>query len=232
MHRSGSSCLTGSLQAAGLYLGEVFTHNPYNTKGNRESAKVTNLNTALLRYNGGDWDQPPTCLHWNDEHRMARDAIVEEMVNSGRSPWGFKDPRSTFTLPFWQEIIPTPQLVASFRHPAAVAASLSARNGFSVELSLKLWTTYNRRLLDYMEESEFPIVCFDVPKKQYLNDIKRVSRVLGLQPETAKTPFFDLGLRSQSATWMSSTDLPEDTLEVYADLMSLYNRQLATGEQR
>lgn len=37
MHRSGTSCLAGSLQEAGLYLGEVNTAAPHNAKGNRES---------------------------------------------------------------------------------------------------------------------------------------------------------------------------------------------------
>ena len=45
MHRSGTSCLAGSLQQAGLELGDVFTSNPFNKKGNREHRDVmTSLN--------------------------------------------------------------------------------------------------------------------------------------------------------------------------------------------
>jgi len=38
MHRSGTSCLAGSLQELGLYLGEVYDQNPHNPRGNRENA--------------------------------------------------------------------------------------------------------------------------------------------------------------------------------------------------
>ena len=36
MHRSGTSCLTGSLQDKGLYLGQVSQRGTFNKKGNRE----------------------------------------------------------------------------------------------------------------------------------------------------------------------------------------------------
>ena len=35
MHRSGTSCLTGIMQRMGIELGEVFTENEFNKKGNR-----------------------------------------------------------------------------------------------------------------------------------------------------------------------------------------------------
>ncbi len=35
MHRSGTSCLAGSLQQGGMYLGDVYEHSPHNIKGNR-----------------------------------------------------------------------------------------------------------------------------------------------------------------------------------------------------
>jgi len=225
MHRSGTSCLTGSLQLAGLYLGEVFTKNPFNKKGNRESARVMDLNTALLQYNDGDWDNPPDTLDWNDEHRKERDAIVEQLKQSNQSPWGFKDPRTTFTLPFWKEVIPTPQLVASFRHPASVAASLSARNGFSDDFSFNLWSKYNRRLLAYLEQEAFPIVCFDMPSERYLNDIAHICRILELKPDSSEGPFFEADLRSQSASGSVDIELPDETTEIYAGLMSHYNSQ-------
>ena len=38
MHRSGTSCLTGIMQALGVHLGEVFTESTWNKKGNRENA--------------------------------------------------------------------------------------------------------------------------------------------------------------------------------------------------
>ena len=48
MHRSGTSCLAGSLQQQGVYLGEVHEWNPHNLKGNRENPHIMALNEGLL----------------------------------------------------------------------------------------------------------------------------------------------------------------------------------------
>ena len=59
MHRSGTSLLTGSLEAAGLYLGEVNNEAPFNRKGNKENESIRELNDALLERNGAAWNRPP-----------------------------------------------------------------------------------------------------------------------------------------------------------------------------
>ena len=43
MHRSGTSCLTGSLQACGLELGKFHASNKHNKKGNRENQDIIDL---------------------------------------------------------------------------------------------------------------------------------------------------------------------------------------------
>ena len=58
MHRSGTSCLTGSLQQGGLFLGKHHTWNEYNRKGNRENQDVVNLHEAIFKANGLDWKHP------------------------------------------------------------------------------------------------------------------------------------------------------------------------------
>lgn len=68
MHRSGTSCLAGSLQHNGLYLGDVHTWNPYNVKGNRENEKIINLNDDVMKFSGGSWDNPPTEIKWLNDH--------------------------------------------------------------------------------------------------------------------------------------------------------------------
>ena len=51
MHRSGTSCLTGSLQNSGLFLGECHTWNKHNERGNRENQKFVDLHDAILAAN-------------------------------------------------------------------------------------------------------------------------------------------------------------------------------------
>ena len=67
MHRSGTSCLTGTIEQCGVALGEVFTENPYNKKGNRESAQIQALNNDVLETNGGAWDRPVAVTKWTDQ---------------------------------------------------------------------------------------------------------------------------------------------------------------------
>ncbi|MFD2233067.1 hypothetical protein [Phaeospirillum tilakii] len=75
MHRSGTSCLTGMLEQAGLPLGEVNTVSRHNRKGNRENNEVMRLNDAVLAASGGRWDQPPPALCWDDLHRAERETL-------------------------------------------------------------------------------------------------------------------------------------------------------------
>ena len=103
MHRSGTSSLTGIAQQYGVELGEVFTENPHNRRGNREHAGIQALNNDVLTFNGGNWDRPVEVRHWNVELVERRDRIIEEISQRADTWWGFKDPRVMLTLPFWQE---------------------------------------------------------------------------------------------------------------------------------
>src|SRR2546430_4861601 len=121
MHRSGTSCLTGTLGEAGVFLGEVSTKNRFNPKGNRENQRILSLHQELLQANGGNWDDPPERVRWSDEHRAMRDAIIASYA--GKKIWGFKDPRALFTLDGWREALPQIELAGIVRDPVSVARS-------------------------------------------------------------------------------------------------------------
>ncbi len=127
MHRSGTSCLAGCLQEAGLELGDVVERAPHNPKGNRENLAIRSLNDDVLAYSNGAWDQPPENLRWTRGHRRRRDEIISGYAEF--SPWGFKDPRTVLTLPFCGEVLPHLLFAGTFRHPMAVAGSLAWRDG-------------------------------------------------------------------------------------------------------
>lgn len=197
MHRSGTSCLAGSLEEAGLYLGEVNTAAPHNAKGNRESRAIMDLQDDLLRANGGEWDAPPEQVVWPPEHRARRDAIIAGYPTD--RIWGFKDPRTLLTLSGWLEALPSVRFVGTFRHPLAVAASLYARNQVPVEKSLDLWVAYNRLLLDYQQRFEFPIVCFDWSPERYGQCLQALAPVLNLAVPAEGFAFFESALRRNVA---------------------------------
>jgi hypothetical protein len=43
-------------------------------------------------------------------------------------PWGWKDPRNTFTLPIWSEIFPNRKVIHVYRHGVDVSNSLKTKN--------------------------------------------------------------------------------------------------------
>lgn len=192
MHRSGTSCLAGSLEEAGLHLGTVITEAPHNAKGNRENKRIMDLQEEVLVHSGGSWDVPPARVVWTDEHRRRRDAII---ASYGDGPWGFKDPRTLVTLEFWLEALGSVDFVGTFRHPRLVAESLLARNGGELERWFDLWAAYNERLLALHDRHRFPIVRFDVEPDRYRRSLLAVVEALGLPAPTGHLRFFEPELR-------------------------------------
>jgi hypothetical protein len=202
MHRSGTSCLAGSLQQRGLFLGDVYEARPYNRKGSRENQRIMDLNDAVLGASGGAWDRPPQALRWDAAAAAERDAIVALLAaGAAGAPWGFKDPRALLTLPFWQEGMAGVRFAGTFRAPDQVARSLTARDpSIAVAAALDLWLDYNRRLLALHARAPFPLLDFDMPAGDYPGAVDAVARALHLPAATvAPGEFFDDGLRTAGA---------------------------------
>ncbi len=225
MHRSGTSCLTGSLQQKGLFLGEVFVKNPFNLKGNRENKDIMKLNDSILSFNNSSWDAPPRNIKWNNEHIKERDKIINRFIERGMPVFGFKDPRTIFTLPFWIEGLKNVFLIASFRNPVKVAASLNNRDGMSIPDGLRLWEKYNRELLELYKQQPFPLVNFDVNQKEYeLRIISVAKKLLLNKPLNNNTPFYDKTLISNTETEMLNT-IPDSIIDLYNTMLTTYNKQ-------
>ncbi len=216
MHRSGTSCLTGCLQEAGLHLGKVVTEAPHNLKGNRESLTIRELHEDVLAASGGGWDRPPVAVTWNAEHAARRDAIIAAFP-AGKV-WGFKDPRTLLVVALWREALPALRFVGTVRHPLAVAASLAARDGLPTARSLELWAAYSRTLLKYQQELGFELVSFDLPTERYLERVAAVANALGLTPPVGGFRFFDADLRHSAVP--AGARLSDDLAALYRRLLS------------
>lgn len=215
MHRSGTSCLAGSLQEAGLHLGTVITEAPHNAKGNRENKLIMDLQEDVLVHSGGRWDSPPAQVRWTDAHRVRRDAII---ASYGGGQWGFKDPRTLMTLDFWLEALGEVDFVGTFRHPSLVAQSLLARNGGELPRWLDLWLAYNERMLALHERYRFPVVRFDVEPDRYRRSLLAVVEALGLPPPGGHLRFFEPELRHHDEP--SGDDLPPRVRAMYERLLA------------
>lgn len=143
MHRSGTSMITRLLEQQGLFMG-------WRKDVNDEALFFLRLNEWLLAQTGHAWDNPPDAGDWPGEATLRqalcsglRDAlssldIIGYWGLSGilahrnpfgsESPWGWKDPRNTITLPLWLDVFPDARVVHIRRHGLDVAKSLTTRN--------------------------------------------------------------------------------------------------------
>jgi len=215
MHRSGTSWLAGSLQGRGLELGDVSLKNANNRRGNREHPTLLALHEGVLEDGGGSWRAPPAVAGWAPA-RLAtlRSFVIEMNARFGR--WGFKDPRTLLFLDTWRREVPQGlQPVGIFRHPGAVHQSLAARHpSLTPAGSARMWTLYNRRLLEEWRRAPFPLLRFDVSDDDRASALNDVCRTLALASYGAD--FFAADLMHHEGRH----DVPEVCAEVWAGLLA------------
>lgn len=217
MHRSGTSCLTGCLENAGLVLGDVQRANPHNPRGNLEDRSIMELHDEVLQSSGGAWDDPPLRVTWSEDQLQRAAAFLP---SDDESTVGFKDPRTLLTLSGWRSLVPKLALAGSFRHPARVVASLLARApGSSEQKWFGLWATYNQILLAEYEQRPFPLVDFDATPTDYVHQFQKASAALALA--NVHPAFYEGSLIHQ--TDLPDIDLPANVALLHQDLLEIVN---------
>ena len=150
MHRSGTSATTRGLKVLGVDLGDrLFSPMENNNeKGFWEDIEINSLNDEMLHALGRAWhylnpiqSDDIEVLHKNGYFLRAK-ALLCQKIND--TPiFGFKDPRVSKLLPFWQEVFSQCQLDVSYvwaiRNTLSVAESLAKRDGFDKTKSYLLW---------------------------------------------------------------------------------------------
>jgi len=142
MHRSGTSVLVQLLRQAGVFMGA-------DLQGNQESLIFLRINDACFRRCFSTWSNPfAIYLALSEETRIAElaqfalDSVAAnvgtylgsdqtqgiEALTQITTPWGWKDPRSTFTLPIWRYIFPELKVIHILRHGVDVASSVYQRD--------------------------------------------------------------------------------------------------------
>jgi hypothetical protein len=166
MHRSGTSVITGLLNAHGLNLGpehQLLGSSPTNPTGHFEHTGILQINEALLDKFGGSWNCPPKLAPmWEtgaELQGLAAEAAAHIRNLADRGPWGWKEPRTTMLLPFWQRLIPDLRYVICIRNPLEVAHSLVKRDGMTMNAGFELWRSYTRAALAHTN-GRFRILTF------------------------------------------------------------------------
>jgi hypothetical protein len=163
MMRTGTSVVARILELVGIHLGssdQLLETNRANPTGFWEHRAVIGLNDEILARFGGTWYEPPELPPgWEEDKRLAdlRSRFVESILPelSARSPWGWKDPRTSLTPPFWLGLVPSLGCIVCLRHPVEAARSLEAlpwaqrRMSDPFEQGLALWLRYTRSALEH-----------------------------------------------------------------------------------
>lgn len=195
MHRSGTSAFARLVNLLGVYLGpspRMLRPNPENPEGYWEHKLIMKLNERLLARFGGSWFKPPPLEEgWAETATatelapVARRIIDEDFA--GRRLWGWKDPRTCLTLPFWQRLIGEMRYIICLRNPLDVAASLSSRHGPhpSLQDGLALWLRYVRASLEHSAGRQRLLLFYEDLMGDWRTEMDRVAAFLGTPPLTA-----------------------------------------------
>ncbi|MEA2123861.1 MAG: hypothetical protein QOI80_643, partial [Solirubrobacteraceae bacterium] len=151
MHRSGTSAVTRCINLLGVPTcvpGDLNRDRTANLRGHWESATLVRRNEGLLRAAGAAWwCPPPLDADWTAIAGDQMPAAAAAFDHAHPTPsWVCKDPRTCVTAPFWQRALPHRLVyLLAVRHPLAVAASLTTRNGFTTPAGLAVWEGYMTR---------------------------------------------------------------------------------------
>lgn len=146
MHRSGTSLMVQILERCDVFMGA-------RQEMNHEALFFLGLNELVLDQSKATWDEPRNVKFLDSmvsgylvkalELALSSDArsiyLGEQMAGLYSSifdldiPWGWKDPRNTWTANLWLTLFPGAKVIHVYRHPVDVAASLRHREQIHAE---------------------------------------------------------------------------------------------------
>ena len=248
MHRSGTSLVAQLLHALGLDLGpeeHLMRPSPANPTGHWENEPITELNDDILTRLGGTWSRPPElAAGWertpelDDLRHQARELIRAEFAGSER--WGFKDPRTSLTLPFWQRILPPMRYVICLRNPVDVAFSLRARTEepLPFEEGVALWLAYVRSVLAATATHSQLVVFYEDLMVDPEPAVRRLATFIGNDQTEAAEAYARAAIRVglSESLWHHRTAVAnvvdEPRLPFHVKALYLALRLFAQGEER
>lgn len=160
MHRSGTTMISQILERLGIFLGSK-------KEINNEAIFFIKINDWIMRQFNASWDQPDN-MNFIDEKRIKtisnairrplkdirsieflglKKYLIYRDIKRLDIPWGWKDPRTTFTIDIWLEIFPGAKILHIYRNPIDVAESLRKRE---IELDKTFKMDLTKKLKEYL----------------------------------------------------------------------------------
>jgi hypothetical protein len=142
-----------------------------------EQRPIIELNDAIFDALGGSWWRPPEMpAGWQRRPEVealvprAREILASQFGETEGS-WGWKDPRTSLTLPFWRQVAPQARCVVCLRNPTDVASSLLRHepSSHTWDSAIALWLRYTAEALENSWGEERLLVSYE----DYFGDTER-----------------------------------------------------------
>ncbi|PYK51311.1 MAG: hypothetical protein DME20_02195, partial [Verrucomicrobia bacterium] len=222
--------LTRLLHACGLYLGtenDLMPPQSDNPDGFWEHLGFVALNDDVLHELGGAWDLPPMVgesftSSRLDPLRLKARLLIERFDSA--SVWGWKDPRNSLTLPFWQQLFPKLKTLIMVRNPLEAAHSMRKRNGSSYSFGLRLWEIYNRRLIEAVNGDERLVTHYDLFFQDPEFELRRIADFIGLSDAQVRSAAALVTTRRRHIHFtieqLIDARVSEEVIELYRGLLA------------
>jgi hypothetical protein len=217
--RSGTSAVAQLLHEAGLAAGnDLIEPDEHNEEGYFEERELIRINDAILEAAGvGAWFTTATRQQICDAASQHIDAM-RELAGAATPVW--KDPRLSWTLEPWLDVLPErPKIIVCLRSPAEVVASTLTYymlGGDEAERAVThVWRAQSERLLEIIDEYRLDAICVEYA-------------VLQANPKRALGPlsrFVGATLDARAVR----PDLQHHAAPIPADLTALYERLRRLG---
>lgn len=166
MHRSGTSLTASFFQALGVDVGaNLYEADQRNQKGYFEDVDFLEFQRSVLQKccipgeaGWADWG-------WTESEQLHAEKFADYIEpaqkivasrSGGGEIWGWKDPRTSLMLDFWQQLLPNARYILVYRFPWDVADSILRLHSpiFSEypDYAIRIWAFYNRHLLRFYRE--------------------------------------------------------------------------------
>ena len=235
MHRSGTSLITSLFRKAGVDVGErLLSASNDNPRGFFEDIDFVEFHEQALHERGQnlqvrrDFAFVPTA----SEHEKATTLIKQR---ESHAVWGWKDPRTSLFLDFWQQIVPGACFVLVYRPPLDVLLSLIRRkdlHSFGLLEGLEYWYVYNSRIKEFCERHRgATLLCHTYSVIDRIEEFSELVRnkfglELDLNAATLNSLYHQSELRRVSLT----SDIEVILRSIHAESLELYEQLNAMAD--
>lgn len=165
MHRSGTTMITKLLENLGLFVGAE-------KEMNNEALFFWNINNWIFDLHTATPEKPYNLRYKNPACEKVIIESLEFFIQSSKRkqylgnfasgyrsikdvdfPFGWKDPKNTFTIHFWKQIFPNPKIIHIYRNPIDSVSSYIERD---LELKNKFdWNWKKKLKRDFLISKNF-----------------------------------------------------------------------------